>query len=135
MKINKFRIIDEDGQEYQVIEECNKESEIVDEEPVVEEDESYTLTTDELKSLKMLAEKAPELLKLLEVEEAEHKAVSEELEDNDIEENNEVILDTKNMDSKKSFGSLRKIKHGDSIENDDSLEIENAWINRYGGNR
>ena len=142
MKTVKFRITDEDGQDY-LVEEVSDEKEM-SKSPINEKDENTEdiLSDYEIASLKKLASHADELLKLLKVEEKEHEATEDEdleKEDEDIEEVlKEDIVDTeeetkKDMsDSKASFGSIAKKSTKDS-NIDYNLEIENAWSKRYGG--
>lgn len=142
MKTVKFRITDEDGQDY-LVEEVSDEKEM-SKSPINEKDENTEdiLSDYEIASLKKLASHADELLKLLKVEEKEHEATEDEdieKEDEDIEEVlKEDIVDTeketkKDMsDSKASFGSIVKKSTKDS-NIDYNLEIENAWSKRYGG--
>lgn len=142
----KYVIHDEDGKKYDV-EEVAEETTV--EEPMKDEGEEAVLTADEILGLKKLAGVADKLVKLLEVEEAEHAATEEDakpVEDEDEDEVNdgcdedEEVVDTaKPRDSKRSFGAIEK---SDKTTVDDSLdedEIATVWSKRYnnqlGGNK
>lgn len=134
-----YFVKDSNGDEYEVTEEISTDDESITEpeDTIVEDDDSASLTTDELAALKMLAAKATDLLKLLEVEEAEHKAVSEEIDDEDIcdeddyeeKEDKDVVI---TKDSKRSIGSIEKHKAKDSLVYEDlENEIADAWAKRF----
>lgn len=145
----KFRIKDEDGKDYEVEEILEKKSE-EDAEPVAEtvEETKIELSQDEIKSLKELAAKAPQLLELLQVEEKEHEDnpelvdadedmneeedFDEDKEMNDDEEVIETCEEKSTHDSKSSFGALesKNTSCNDAIEED---EVSLAWAKRYGG--
>lgn len=142
----KYVIHDEDGKKYDV-EEVAEETTV--EEPMKDEGEEAVLTADEILGLKKLAGVADKLIKLLEVEEAEHAATEEDaepVEDEDEDEVNdgcdedEEVVDTaKPRDSKRSFGAIEKSNKtavDDSLDEDD---IATAWSKRYnnqlGGNK
>ena len=136
----KYRIIDEDGDRYEV-EEVETE-EVKDpettEDPV--EDDDSALSDEEIRALKRLAGVADKLVNL--VAEAQATNTDEDADEDEemIEENKEEIIDTDEeelkkptCDSKKSFGSIEKpVKTVDSLNAD--LDIETAWAKRYGGN-
>lgn len=142
----KYVIHDEDGKKYDV-EEVAEETTV--EEPMKDEGEEAVLTADEILELKKLAGIADKLVKLLEVEEAEHAATEEDaepVEDEDEDEeindgcDEEEVVDTaKPRDSKRSFGAIEtsnKTTVDDSLDEDD---ISAAWSKRYnnqlGGNK
>ena len=151
-----YSIVDEDGNAYRVSEVDDMDNEDLDvqDDDVIENESApeNTLSDEEIMALKRLAGMADQLIELLNVEQKEHEAVSDEgediieedkdiVEDEDIiEEDKEELVDTdtisKNKDRKRnakdSFGSLRRVNNYDSI-NDSSLEIERAWVKRYGG--
>ena len=137
----KFHIKDEDGKEFEVEEVIEKKSE-EDEDSIPEtDDESASLTPEEIKSLKSLAAVATELVALV------TNKTDDEDNDDDIhkegEEEEEEVIETDDCDSmygmkkvgdaKSSIGKIeRKAKYvEDSIEED---EISKAWAKRYGGN-
>ena len=134
----KYRIIDEDGDRYEV-EEVESE-EVKDpettEDPV--EDDDSALSDEEIRALKRLASVADKLVSLV----AEAQATDEDTDEDEemIEEDKEEIIDTDEeelkkptCDSKKSFGAIEKpVKTVDSLNAD--LDIETAWAKRYGGN-
>lgn len=134
----KYRIIDEDGDRYEV-EEVETE-EVKDpettEDPV--EDDDSVLSDEEIRALKRLAGVAEKLVSLV----AEAQATDEDPDEDDemIEEEKEEIIDTDEeelkkptCDSKKSFGAIEKpVKTTDSLDAD--LDIAAAWAKRYGGN-
>ena len=134
----KYRIIDEDGDRYEV-EEVETE-EVKDpettEDPV--EDDDSALSDEEIRALKRLAGVAEKLVSLV----AEAQATDEDTDEDEemIEEDKEEIIDTDEeelkkptCDSKKSFGAIEKpVKTVDSLDAD--LDIAAAWAKRYGGN-
>lgn len=134
----KYRIIDEDGDRYEV-EEVETE-EVKDpettEDPV--EDDDSVLSDEEIRALKRLAGVAEKLVSLV----AEAQATDEDPDEDEemIEEDKEEIIDTDEeelkkptCDSKKSFGAIEKpVKTTDSLDAD--LDIAAAWAKRYGGN-
>lgn len=134
----KYRIIDEDGDRYEV-EEVETE-EVKDpetcEDPI--EDDDSTLSDEEIRALKRLAGVADKLVSLV----AEAQATDEDADEDEemIEEEKEEIIDTDEeelkkptCDSKKSFGAIEKpVKTTDSLDAD--LDIAAAWAKRYGGN-
>lgn len=139
----KYVIHDEDGKQYDV-EEVSEETTV--EEPLKDEGEDAVLTADETLALKKLAAIADELVKLLEVEKAEHAASEEPVEDEDedivadgCDEEEEVVDTAKPRDSKRSFGAIEtsnKVQVDDSVEED---AISDTWSKRYsnqlGGNK
>lgn len=134
----KYRIIDEDGDRYEV-EEVETE-EVKDpettEDPV--KDDDSVLSDEEIRALKRLAGVADKLVSLV----AEAQATDEDPNEDEemIEEGKEEIIDTDEeelkkptCDSKKSFGAIEKpVKTTDSLDAD--LDIAAAWAKRYGGN-
>lgn len=141
----KYVIHDEDGNKYDV-EEVAEETTV--EEPMKDDGEEAVLTAEEILGLKKLAGVADKLIKLLEVEEAEHAATEEDakpVEDEDKDDiddgcDEEDVVDTaKPRDSKRSFGAIEtsnKTTVDDSLDEDD---IATAWSKRYnnqlGGNK
>lgn len=129
----KFIIEDETGKEFEITEEELQDEET---EEVVEKTEEVhdeeTLSPEDIIALKSLAAKASDILKLLEVEEAEHEAV-EETEDEEPEDvSDEEVIETTAGDSKKSVGAIEKAKTNDSISYEDrEIEIANAWTDRF----
>ena len=143
--MRKYRIKDEDENIYEISEMEEDDMEEAEEEPIVEEEVHEEvheeLSPEEIASLKRLAAKVEELLALVgedeEVEESEDEEVLED-EDVEVEEEKEELVDTDEdipmkKDSKSSVGAIekKKVTTNDSI--DSSIEIENAWIKRYGG--
>lgn len=134
----KYRIIDEDGDHYEVEEVETEEVEAPEtrEDPV--EDDDSALSDEEIRALKNLASVADRLLSLV----TEAQTTDEDTDEDEemIEEDNEEIIDTDEeelkkptCDSKKSFGAIEKpVKTVDSLGAD--LDIESAWAKRYGGN-
>ena len=140
--MKKYRITAADGMEYQVEEEVVEEN--ATEETAPETDEEM-LSADEIKTLKKLASKVEDLLKLLEPKandaevEAEEKEEEEE-EVKDEEEKEEEVVDTackekkevevKAKDSKVSLGAIETKK---TVVADTSLENEfdEYWNNYY----
>ena len=138
----KFRIKDEDGKDYEVEEILEQKSEDDASEAETIEITSNELSDEEIKVLKELVAKAPEILNLLNVEKKEHEEnpelldEDEEYSDDEKEEysdENEEVIETQTHDSKSSFGSLvsRKTNVDDSLED----EVSAAWAKRYGGIR
>ena len=141
--------------------ETDKETETEKEDKDEESEESVELTEDDIKNLKELAKKLPDLLKLL--DEKEGKEAADEDEDEDeideeefLDENGEVIdLDKKQnadedddediltddcddtfvKDSKSSFGSVER-QSGNQIQSEDERqqEIFDAWVKRMKNN-
>ena len=134
----KYRIIDEDGDHYEVEEVETEEVKTPEttEDPVKDDDSA--LSDEEIRALKNLASVADKLLSLVTEAQATDEATDKDEEM--IEEDKEEIIDTDEeelkkptYDSKKSFGSIEKpVKTVDSIDAD--LDIESAWAKRYGGN-
>ena len=134
----KYRIIDEDGDHYEVEEVETEEVKTHEttEDPVKDDDSA--LSDEEIRALKNLASVADKLLSLVTEAQATDEATDKDEEM--IEEDKEEIIDTDEeelkkptYDSKKSFGSIEKpVKTVDSIDAD--LDIESAWAKRYGGN-
>lgn len=134
MKI--FHITDEDGREYSVEE---AETTI----PEQKDEDTSTLTSDEIAALKKLAGSADRLLQLLEVKDSDSDEENIEDEDKDLEEKiAEEVVDTdedkleKNgtRDSIKSIGAIEKRKvANDSIDIQD--DIASAWSKRYNGGK
>lgn len=134
----KYRIIDEDGDRYEVEEVETEEVKAPEttEDPV--KDDDSVLSDEEIRALKRLAGVAEKLVSLV----AEAQATDEDTDEDEemIEEDNEEIIDTDEeelkkptCDSKKSFGAIEKpVKTVDSIDAD--LDIAAAWAKRYGGN-
>lgn len=144
--MRKYRIKDEDERIYEVSEMTEdddiEEVEMVNEEPVQEEEPApvVELSPEEIGALKRLAAKVEDLLALVGEDEAPEEMEEEEvLEDGDVEvEEKEELVDTDEdlpmkKDSKASFGSIEKKNKLTSDSIDSSIEIENAWIKRYGG--
>lgn len=136
--MKRYRITDEDNEEY-LVEEQDEDTST--KEVNQSKDEDTVLTPEEIASLKQLAAKATEILKLLDVEASEHANDEDEtgldeenLADENIEEKrNEQVVDTENCkDSKHSFGANQKRKAYDSTIDKD-IEIADAWKKRYGG--
>ena len=138
----KFRIKDEDGKDYEVEEILEQKSEDDASEAETIEITNNELSDEEIKVLKELVAKAPEILNLLNVEKKEHEEnpelldEDEEYSDEEKEEysdENEEVIETQTHDSKSSFGSLvsRKTSVDDSLED----EVSEAWAKRYGGIR
>ena len=134
----KYRIIDEDGDHYEVEEVETEEVKAPEthEDPVKDDDSA--LSDEEIRALKSLASVADKLLSLVTEAQATDEATDEDEEM--IEEDKEEIIDTDEeelkkptYDSKKSFGAIEKpVKTVDSLGAD--LDIESAWAKRYGGN-
>lgn len=134
----KYRIIDEDGDRYEVEEVETEEVKApkTTEDPV--EDDDSALSDEEIRALKRLAGVADKLVSLV----AEAQATDEDTDEDEemIEEDKEEIIDTDEeelkkptCDSKKSFGAIEKpVKTVDSLDAD--LDIAAAWAKRYGGN-
>lgn len=141
----KFRIKDEDGKDYEVEEILEQKSEDDASEAETIEITNNELSDEEIKVLKELVAKAPEILNLLNVEKKEHEENPELLDEDEeysdeekeecSDENEEVeeLIETQTHDSKSSFGSLvsRKTSVDDSLED----EVSEAWAKRYGGIR
>ena len=126
------------------IEEKKEISETGDEDKTNCADEE--LSDEEIMALKRLAAIADDLIKLLDVEKKEHATtepddeVEETLGDEDEEkiddEDKEEVIDTdedqkSKKDSRKSFGSLLKVKNTNDSLMDHSLDVEQAWNRRY----
>ena len=134
----KYRIIDEDGDHYEVEEVETEEVKTPEttEDPVKDDDSA--LSDEEIRALKRLAGVADKLVSLVAEAQATDKDTDEDEEM--IEEDKEEIIDTDEEElkkptyySKKSFGSIEKpVKTVDSLSAD--LDIESAWAKRYGGN-
>ena len=134
----KYRIIDEDGDRYEVEEVETEEVKAPEttEDPVKDDDSA--LSDEEIRALKRLAGVAEKLVSLV----AEAQATDEDTDEDEemIEEDKEEIIDTDEeelkkptCDSKKSFGAIEKpVKTVDSLDAD--LDIAAAWAKRYGGN-
>lgn len=134
----KYRIIDEDGDRYEVEEVETEEVKAPEttEDPV--KDDDSVLSDEEIRALKRLAGVAEKLVSLV----AEAQATDEDTDEDEemIEEDNEEIIDTDEeelkkptCDSKKSFGAIEQpVKTTDSLDAD--LDIAAAWAKRYGGN-
>lgn len=128
----KFVIKDEEGQQFEITETDEELPEESSKEPKMHDEESFT--ADEVAALKELAKRSADLIKLLEVEEEEHKDVGDEDETNvndDDTEKKEEVIETKSADSKKSVGSIEKIKSKDSLNFDREIEIADAWSKRF----
>lgn len=140
----KFFVRDEDGEEFDVREVTEKETEEIKEYP-------EALTGDEIKAIKMiagLADKLAELVKKSEAEKVEEKeeveeTEKEEIEDEEIEEKEEyekaeekeelVDTDRKACDSRRSFGAIEKKKTRTVDDSAYELDVCDAWNKRYGG--
>lgn len=137
----KYRV--KDGDETYEIEEIEE----IEEEPKehdMTDDDTSSLSEDEIMALKKLAAVADKLVDLAATADAGTTNATDEDEDEDVdvdEDNDEdddddVVVDTRRRhDSKKSFGSLEKRKKkptADSVEVD---EVADAWAKRYGGNK
>lgn len=141
----KYRIKDEDGKEV-IVEEMNDEEVDVmeNEEPIVDEPTSESLSPEEISALKRLAAVADKLvgmcegttdaLEEIQPEVKDDEAEEEEMIEDEDENPEEEIIDTKARDSKKSFGAIEK-REKSSIEDsiDSDVEIADAWAKRYGG--
>lgn len=149
--LKTFIIKDEEGKQFEVTEEMSdeeakkesehdedikKESECDESEHDIHDDEE--LTSDEIVALKKLAAYSADLIKLLEVEKEEHEANAEgdDEEDEDLDDaedlDEEVVIDTKTSDSKKSIGAVAKkvVQTSDSTE-DRETAITDAWTKRF----
>ena len=130
--MKKYRITDADGEMLEV-EEIDEVTHDEDIEEVVE------FTTDEIRALKELVDKIPELLALVETkEEVPEEGMDEdepivEDEETEVEEDidEEQVVDVKSCDSAASIGSIEKRQTSvdDSLVDDISL----AWTKRFGG--
>lgn len=135
----KYRIIDEDGDHYEVEEVETEEVKAPEtcEDPVKDDDSA--LSDEEIRALKRLASVADKLVSLAEAQATDADEDADEDEEM-IKEDKEEIIDTDEeelkkptCDSKKSFGAIEKpVKTVDSLNAD--LDIETAWAKRYGGN-
>ena len=128
----KFNIRDVDGNEYNV--EEVEETTAVDNE--FDPDTGNTLSTDEIASLKKLANIADKLCALIDAPKAEDEEEEEEAIEDD-EEQIEEVIDTsiRAKDSiKKAVGAIEtsKSKANDAIEAD---VVSEAWAKRYGGKK
>lgn len=139
--MKKYRITAADGMEYQVEEEMVEENATEETAPKADEE---MLSADEIKTLKKLASKVEDLLKLLEPkandEEVEVEKEEEEEEVKDEEKEEEEVVDTackekkevevKAKDSKVSLGAIETKK---TVVADTSLENEfdEYWNNYY----
>lgn len=134
----KYRIIDEDGDRYEVEEVETEEVKAPETTKDPVEDDDSALSDEEIRALKRLAGVADKLVSLV----AEAQATDEDTDEDEemIEEDKEEIIDTDEeelkkptCDSKKSFGAIEKpVKTTDSLDAD--LDIAAAWAKRYGGN-
>lgn len=134
----KYRIIDEDGDRYEVEEVETEEVKAPETTKDPVEDDDSALSDEEIRALKRLAGVADKLVSLV----AEAQATDEDTDEDEemIEEDKEEIIDTDEeelkkptCDSKKSFGAIEKpVKTVDSLDAD--LDIAAAWAKRYGGN-
>lgn len=138
----KFNVKDEDGKEY-TVEEVETTTEKVD--PVnnteTKDDESSSLSAEEIGALKGLAAVADKLVALVNNDVGDG-CEEEEVDDSDEDEDEEEVIDTaeeksakKMGDAKKSVGAIEKKKPAradDSIEED---EVANAWTKRYNGGK
>lgn len=147
----KFKI--KDGADEIIVEEIEEEkpAEKVEEKSETHDDEEVKLSSEEISALKGLAAKAPELLKLLEVEGKEHAAAAEGAETHDGAEEEKAKEEAEAAkkaeeeekkaaavaDSKKGFGAVEtKDSKASKFDADaNGIEIEDAWTKRYGGNR
>lgn len=145
--MRKYRVIDADGEEYEIEETINEDACHDEDEEVIEkkeefhdEPEALPLEADEIDALKRLAAVADKLIALLNT--SDEDMDEEELHDEDEEEieaeEEEEVIDTdeqpeeKIHDSKSSFGAIERKKK--QVE-DSSLrdEVADAWTKRYGG--
>ena len=134
----KYRV--KDGDETYEIEEIEEEPK----EPDMTDDDTSSLSEDEIMALKKLAAVADKLVDLAATADAGKTNATDEDEDEDVDvdedddedDDDDVVVDTRRRhDSKKSFGSLEKRKKkptADSVEVD---EVADAWAKRYGGNK
>lgn len=138
----KYRV--KDGDETYEIEEIEEEPK----EPDMTDDDTSSLSEDEIMALKKLAAVADKLVDLAATADAGTTDATDEDEDEDVDvdvdvdenddkdDDDDVVVDTRRRhDSKKSFGSLEKRKKkptADSVEVD---EVADAWAKRYGGNK
>lgn len=156
----KFRIKDEDGNQY-IVEEDKREDIVKDEDDIIEEnveaieelkdEDAAALTPDEITALKQLAAIAPKLMELANPSVTDEDEVEEEIDEDDTEEefdnelteeDKEQVVDTDEVveeeekkmttDSAKSFGSIekRKASIADNSLND---EVSAAWQKRLNG--
>lgn len=141
----KYRITDENGEQYEV--EEVEEVKGADEDPIPEADipaEADALSPEEIAALKKLAAAADQLIALIGTQDACKDEGEEEIEEETIEEDGEDIgedeteeqlVDTDEKvagrDSKKSFGAIEKktAKVDDEIIDD----VSDAWAKRFGG--
>ena len=136
--MKKYRIIDGDGEKFEV-EEFETEK---DEETCHDEGEEVVLTVEEMSALKALVPHIDAILAMVmaknetvdEEEEAEEEDTDEEEIFNDADEEKvvETEVEKKTRDSKRSIGAIEKKK---ATTIDDSLvdEVADAWGKRYGG--
>ena len=131
----KYRV--KDGDETYEIEEIEEEPK----KPDMADDDTSSLSEDEITALKKLAAVADKLVDLTATAHAgTTTATDDEDEDVDVDvdkdDDEDVVIDTRRRhDSKRSFGSLekrRKKPTADSVEVD---EVADAWAKRYGGNK
>lgn len=145
----KFRIKDEDGNQY-IVEEDKRDDIIDSDEDIVEESveaiekvddaDENALTSDEITALKQLAAIAPKLMAMVngevtdadeDIEEDVESESTEEIIDTDetLEEEEDKKLTT---DSAKSFGSIEK-RTKRSVDDSLNDDISAAWQKRLNG--
>lgn len=145
----KFRIKDEDGNQY-IVEEDKRDDIIDSDEDIVEESveaiekvddaDETALTSDEITALKQLAAIAPKLMAMVngevtdadeDIEEDVESESTEEIIDTDetLEEEKDKELTT---DSAKSFGSIEK-RAKRSVDDSLNDDISAAWQKRLNG--
>ena len=143
----KFKIKDENGKEFEVEEVAEQDEGCGSEPEDVHDDESATLTPEEIASLKELAAIAPELKKLLEKKEEatssegeQHDEETEALDEDETEKAKEEVIDTepeepgKVKDSiSRAAGKVERKVITDSRMMNESLEVEDAWTKRFNG--
>lgn len=132
--MKRYHIIDADNEQYLVEEDVVKDDEVIEEAT----ETAPALTDDEIKALKGLVARIPEIVDLLDGDKAEEDPIEDE--DDELEPE-ERVIDTeeeedeeeKVHDSKKSFGAIERRKS----TVDDSLvdDIADAWTKRFGGNK
>ena len=135
--MKKYRIIDEEGDRYEV-EEMEVEEAPVEETDACEEckDEDVVLTSDEIATLKKLLPYVDAILAMVEPkEEGVEEEEAEEVEA--VDEDTEEVVDTdevkKTCDSRSSVGAIEKTKTivDDSLED----EVSQSWAKRFNGGK
>lgn len=140
----KFHIKDEDGKEFEVEEVIAKKSEEDEDTIPAADDDSPSLTSEEIASLKSLATIADELVALVKGKTAAYENEDKEDESIDNEDEEEEVIETDDCDStsgmkkvsdaRTSIGKIERTpkRVEDSVEED---EISKAWAKRYGGTK